>query len=300
MRLPLFVAAVLSLIAVAAFSGCAWLGKGKEVSDAYANTENAKSAAFTASLSVTSPRELGKPAKTETDTVTGAVDNLDPAHPKSRYESYVDGERIYVVQPGNGRVYTQIGKQVSSGMLPKDRKMVDSVSKNKVLTAFASAFVNFRDASPLVNGEGASVPAIAADVSRVKVCGPSMRQALRALLNSSTNKKARVRVTKRETRGLSKACNKALPTPPLATFGILNGFMTDFVLDLEIEDSDEVFAVRFELHLSGLGQPQTGFNVPRASKKGKLFSAQRLGDRAEAGVARAADFGFDLGPSPAR
>lgn len=276
----------LLIVLATTLSGCSWLGKGKEVSDAYSNTENAASAAFTASVSVTESRKIGRPARTETETASGAYDYRDPARPRARSESTVDGKRFAVVQPGNGRIYFDNNGEVASEKLPKDRKLVDSMTMSKVLNAFASAFVNFRDAPPLTSAVGAAVPAIAADIGRVKACGKSLRQALRALLDSSTNEKARIRVTKKETRGLSRECNKALPTPPSVTFGIENGFLTNFVLDLDVRESAKTVAVRIQIQLSGIGQPQTEFDVPKSSKRGRVATQQDLDDRAARSIDR--------------
>ena len=93
----------------------------------------------------------------------------------------------------------------------KDRPRTKKTS-NKFLNAIARSVVNFRDAPAVTNGVGQPIPAIAADVSRVKLCGISLRQAVRSINSSSVvREEAGMRITKRETREVSHLCVEVIP-----------------------------------------------------------------------------------------
>lgn len=265
-RSAMVAALSLAVVSLVIFSGCSWLGKGKDVADAFTATNNAKSASLTASFSVTTPRRLGRPAETETFTMTGAYDFLDPAHPKQRYDLRIDGERFYVVQPGNGKVYFEYDGEVVATKLPKTQNTppVDSGLGKKLRDALAASIVNFRDGAPLTAPSGAQVPTILADIKRSTLCGKSLRQSVRAMNASAERREAGMkRVKKREAKRVSRECNRSLPRPVQLTFGIAAGYMTDFILDMPIRDGGRVFETKTELHLEAIGQPQGDFPIPK-------------------------------------
>jgi len=164
--------AAVALIALT-LSGCAWLGKGKDVADAYANTKAAKTGAYSLTLSVKAPRRRQAKPVNETVTAQGAYDQTDPNNVKFRLTEGVANDSIAIVAPGNGRVYVTIGGQTASEKIPKT---VAPTAKQQALSgrfsdALAGAFVNFRDAPPVVRSDGTQIQGIAADISRNKVCG---------------------------------------------------------------------------------------------------------------------------------
>ncbi|MBJ7458571.1 MAG: hypothetical protein JHD02_05230 [Thermoleophilaceae bacterium] len=259
-----------AVIFAAVFSGCSWLGKGMEVSDAYKKANEAKSGAFYTEFSASAPKTRRQEVLEEFYSMTGAWDNTDPAHPKSRMEVTVDGETFKYIEPGNGRVYFSYDGETDYVKLgAKDRPRTKNTS-NKFINAIARAVVNFRDAPAVTNGVGQPIPAIAADVSRVKLCGISLRQAVRSINNSSlVRNEVGVRITRRETREAANLCVKSFPTSPQLTFGIDNGLLTDYRLQGTVRDGKRIVDVNWKLQLTGLNQPQTGFIPPKASSKGK-------------------------------
>lgn len=259
-----------AVIFAAVFSGCSWLGKGMEVSDAYKKANEAKTGAFYTEFSASAPETRRQEVLEEFYSMTGAWDNTDPAHPKSRVEVTVDEETFKFIEPGNGRLYFSFEGETDYAKLDtKDRPRTKKTS-NKFINAIARSVVNFRDAPAVTNGVGQPIPAIAADVSRVKLCGISLRQAVRSINSSSVvREEAGMRITKRETREVSNLCVKSFPTPPQLTFGIDNGLLTDYRLDGTVRDGRRKVEFHWKLQLTGLNQPQTGFIPPKASSKGK-------------------------------
>lgn len=250
------------------FAGCSWLGKGKEVADAYAATVNAKSASFTGSWSVTPVKKNGSLGKTEVESFSGAYDELDPSRPKFRFTTVAYGETTEIVAPGNGKVYVKLDGDVISTKLGKNKKPTSDGASNKFSSALANAVVNFRDGAPVTRADGTQAPAIVADISRNKLCGQSLRQMVRAFNSEAGSKdlsELRLHISKKETRGMSRGCSKLLPSPPVLTFGIVAGQLTDFVADVELR-IDRRFKSHFELHYAAIGQPQTDFVVPKKSK----------------------------------
>lgn len=255
------------LLALAAFvaSGCSLLGKGMEVADAYNATQNAKSGAYSGSYSSTRFTKEGKAVASATGTFEGAWDELNPKKPKFRLKTFgADDDAIYIA-PGNGKLYVSDGRWLDSITLGKNKKFTDQKSTDKVNNAFASSLVNFRDGEP--NGQTRT---IVADISRVQLCGPSLRQFVRVINNDSRMRRERIHISKKITRLLSQGCVHTLATPPMLSFGITGGLLTDFSLDFSVRESrtsKERVAVHFELHMTGIGQPQGGFRFENGENR---------------------------------
>lgn len=279
------------------FAGCSWLGKGKEVADAYTATMNAKSASFTGSWSVTPVKKNGSLGKTEVESFSGAYDELDPSKPKFRFTTVAYGETTEIVAPGNGKVYVKLGGDVTSAKLGKNKKPTTDGASNKFSSALANAVVNFRDGAPVTRADGTQAPTIVADISRNKLCGQSLRQMVRAFNAEGSSKnlsELKLHISKKETRGLSRACSKMLPSPPVLTFGIVAGQLTDFVADVELR-IDRRFKSRFELHYAAIGQPQTDFVIPKKSKSKPVDSSWApLRRKMNAAVDRVEALGHEL------
>jgi hypothetical protein len=253
-----------ALLASFAFSGCAWLGKGKDVADAYTNTRNAKSGSYSVDFSVDAPGNSRAEEISESFLITGAFDSNDPAHPMARAATTIDGKKYSFVEPGNGKEYVTYEGETTSYKLPKQTRSEDTTTTNKLLDALAAAIVNFRDAPALTNGAGVSVPAIAADVSRSKLCGYSLRASARAINSSKIlGEDFPIHIRKSEVRSLGHACSHALASPPQLTFGIDNGSLTEFLLLVKLRDSGRIVTIDSGIHLLGLNQPQTGFVPPK-------------------------------------
>lgn len=264
-------ASVLALLAAVFFSGCSWLGKGKEVADAYSVTTTAKSGSFTGSYSITKLKAGTPTGKAESAVFSGAWDELDPNAPKSRFAVTAGKQTITGVAPGNGYMYSDFGSGfVDRTKLAKNKKPADTKTSNKISSALANAVVNFRDGQPIANSDGTQTPTIVADISRMKLCGPSLRQVIRAFNSSMKSSSADIdlRISRKATRAISRSCNKLLVTPPQLTFGISAGALTDFLADFDVRAGARR-RIHFELHFAGLGVPQTGFDVPKSKSKAK-------------------------------
>lgn len=265
-------ATALVISAAIVFAGCSWLGKGKEVADAYAATSKAKSLAFDASLVISAPRKGKQRAERYQLDSRGAIDQTDPAHPKSRVSTVVDGTRTVVVQPGNGKVYMRSGKDYSIMKLPRKQAglaLVDQATSTTINDALSASVVNFRDALAVTDATGAPTPAISADVSRRQLCGLTLRISMRALSRGKIlGEQLLDPMSPRELRLLSRGCNKVLASPPLLTFGIANGYMTVLLAELRVRAQRRIVTIRAEFRFSGIDQPQTGFDPPsRAGTK---------------------------------
>lgn len=282
----LLVIAAITIFSATVLSGCSWLGKGMEVSDAYKKTNEAKSGAYFASLEVTAPKR-GKQKKIEEYyAASGAFDATDADHPKSHGEITVDGDTVSFVEPGNGRFYFTEDGETDYVKVPKNDRPEGKENGESILDAVARAVVNFRDAPPVTNRVGQPIPAIAADVSRVKLCGESLRAAARTINKSALNDdELGLRITKSDMREGTRWCSKQMPTSPMLTFGIENGLLTDFVLDGTVLVDKRTITIQAKLQFVGLNQPQTGFVPPKVSKKsnGIMFraAAVKASDRFE-------------------
>jgi len=264
-------ASVLALLAAVFFAGCSWLGKGKEVADAYSVTTTAKSGSFAGGYTITKLKAGAPSGKVESASFSGAWDELDPNAPKFRYVTTAGKQTMTVVAPGNGYVYADLGSGfVDRTKLAKNKKPTDTKTSNKISSALANAVVNFRDGQPIANADGTQTPTIVADISRMKLCGPSLRQVIRAFNSSLKSSSADIdlRVSKKAMRAISRSCNKLLVSPPQLTFGIGAGAMTDFLADFDVRDSARR-RIHFELHFAGLGAPQSGFVIPKSKSKAK-------------------------------
>lgn len=267
--------ALLAISAIAVFSalvfsGCAWLGKGMEVSDAYKKTNEAKTGAYFASIEVTAPRHGRDKKIDEYIAATGAFDITDADHPMSRGEITIDGDTSSYVEPGNGRLYLTEDGKTDYVKLEKDDRPEGKDDSETLVDALARSVVNFRDAPPVTNAVGQPIPAIAADISRVKLCGESLRAAARAINKSAFNDDDyELRITKADMREGTRWCSKQLPVAPALTFGLDNGYLTDFTLTGKAKDSGRHISFVLKLQYSGLNQPQTGFIPPKVSKKAK-------------------------------
>lgn len=281
--------ALLALAAITVFSatvlsGCAWLGKGMEVSDAYKKANEAKTGSYIMSLEITAPKHGLQKKYEEYISSSGAWDTTDADHPKSHGEVTADGDSVSWVEPGNGRGYFTEDGETDYVKLQKDDRPEGKETGDNVLDAVARAVVNFRDAPTVTNGVGQPIPAIAADISRARLCGVSLRAAARTINTSSINDdELGIHISKREQRDGTRWCSKQLPTPPTLTFGIDNGMLTDYVLTGTVRDGKRVASVQWRLQLIGLNQPQSGFIPPKVTSrsKGRMIgaSAARAGDR---------------------
>lgn len=262
--------AAITIFSAIAFTGCAWLGKGMEVSDAYKKTNEAKSGAYFASVEITAPRRGKQRRIDEFYAASGAFDVTDADHPKSHGEITVDGDTVSFVEPGNGRVYITEDGKTDYIKIPKNDRPEGKENGEDLLDAIARAVVNFRDAPPVTNRVGVPIPAIAADISRAKLCGESLRAAARTINKSALNEdELDFRITKSDMREGTRWCSKQMPTAPMLTFGIDNGLLTDFVLDGAVRVDGRTVAIQVKLQYVGLNQPQTGFIPPKVTKKSK-------------------------------
>lgn len=262
--------AAITVFSAIAFAGCAWLGKGMEVSDAYKKTNEAKSGAYFASVEITAPKRGKQRRIEELYTASGAFDATDADHPKSHGEITVDGDTVSFVEPGNGRVYITEDRKTDYIKIPKNDRPEGKENGEDLLDAVARAVVNFRDAPPVTNHVGVPIPAIAADVSRAKLCGESLRAAARTINKSALNEdELDFRITKSDMREGTRWCSKQMPTAPALTFGIDNGLLTDFVLDGTVLIDRRTIKIQAKLQYVGLNQPQTGFIPPKVTKKSK-------------------------------
>lgn len=262
--------AAITVFSAIAFTGCAWLGKGMEVSDAYKKTNEAKSGAYFASVEITAPKRGKQRRIEELYTASGAFDATDADHPKSHGEITVDGDTVSFVEPGNGRVYITEDRKTDYIKIPKNDRPEGKENGEDLLDAVARAVVNFRDAPPVTNHVGVPIPAIAADVSRAKLCGESLRAAARTINKSALNEdELDFRITKSDMREGTRWCSKQMPTTPALTFGIDNGLLTDFVLDGTVLIDRRTIKIQAKLQYVGLNQPQTGFIPPKVTKKSK-------------------------------
>lgn len=262
--------AAITVFSAIAFTGCAWLGKGMEVSDAYKKTNEAKSGAYFASVEITAPKRGKQRRIEELYTASGAFDATDADHPKSHGEITVDGDTVSFVEPGNGRVYITEDRKTDYIKIPKNDRPEGKENGEDLLDAVARAVVNFRDAPPVTNHVGVPIPAIAADVSRAKLCGESLRAAARTINKSALNEdELDFRITKSDMREGTRWCSKQMPTAPALTFGIDNGLLTDFVLDGTVLIDRRTIKIQAKLQYVGLNQPQTGFIPPKVTKKSK-------------------------------
>jgi hypothetical protein len=262
--------AAITILSAIAFTGCAWLGKGFEVSEAYKKTNEAKSGAYFASFEITAPKR-GKQRKIEEFyAASGAFDATDADHPKSHGEITIDGDTVTFVEPGNGRVYITEDRKTEYIKIPKDDRPEGKENGEDLLDAVARAVVNFRDAPPVTNRVGVPIPAIAADISRAKLCGESLRAAARTINKSALNEdELDFRISKSDMREGTRWCSKQMPTAPALTFGIDNGLLTDFVLDGTVLVDGRRVTIQAKLQYVGLNQPQTGFIPPKVTKKSK-------------------------------
>lgn len=280
----LLVLAAITIFSVTALTGCAWLGKGMEVSDAYKKTNEATSGAYFAYLEITAPKR-GKQTKIEEYySASGAFDATDADHPRSHGEFTADGETASYVEPGNGRIYITEDGRTDYVKIPKGDRPDGKENGEGLLDAIARAVVNFRDAPPVTNRVGQPIPAIAADISRAKLCGESLRAAARMINKSALNEDDYdFRITKSDMREGSRWCSKQMPTAPALTFGIDNGLLTDFLLDGTVRVDGRTIKIHAKLQYVGLNQPQTGFIPPKVTKKSKgiMFgtAAEKASDR---------------------
>ncbi|MBJ7354017.1 MAG: hypothetical protein JHC98_04265 [Thermoleophilaceae bacterium] len=281
----LLVLAAITIVSAAVLTGCAWLGKGMEVSDAYKRTNEAKTGAFLTSIEIKAPRH-GRQAKIdEYYAASGAFDITDADHPKSHGEITIDGDTVAYVEPGNGRVYVTEDGRTDYVKLEKDDRPEGRDNSESLMDAVARAVVNFRDAPPVTNGVGRPIPAIAADISRAKLCGESLRAAARTINSSELNDDDwEIHISKREQRAGTRWCAKQMPTAPTLTFGIENGLLTDFVLNGSVRDGKRTVTVQLKLQFTGLNQPQTGFIPPKVSKKPKGFMLGATAEKASRSV----------------
>jgi hypothetical protein len=267
----LLVLAAITILFATALSGCAWLGKGFEVSEAYKKTNEAKTGAFLTSLEIKAPKR-GRNAKLdEYIAASGAFDITDADHPKSRGEITVDGENSSFVEPGNGRIYVTEEGETDYFKVAKDDRPEGQENGESILDAIGRSVVNFRDAPPVTNGVGQPIPAIAADISRAKLCGESLRAAARVINKSELNDDPewKLHISKADVREVTSWCSHQLPTAPTLTFGLDNGLLTDFVLNGTVRDGKRTVTFQLKLQYTGLNQPQTGFIPPKVSKKSK-------------------------------
>lgn len=276
--------AAITVFSAIAFTGCAWLGKGMEVSDAYKKTNEAKSGAYFASLEITAPKRGKQRRIEEFYTASGAFDATDADHPKSHGEITIDGDTVSFVEPGNGRLYFTEDRKTDYVKIPKNDRPEGKENGEDLLDAVARAVVNFRDAPPVTNRVGVPIPAIAADISRAKLCGESLRAAARTINKSALNEdELDFRISKSDMREGTRWCSKQMPTVPSLTFGIDNGLLTDFVLDGTVLVDGRRIKIQAKLQYVGLNQPQTGFIPPKVTKKspGIMFrtAAVRASDR---------------------
>jgi hypothetical protein len=264
--------AAVMILFVSVLSGCAWLGKGMEVSDAYKKANEAKSGAFITSFEVSEPKQGKLRAYSLQISASGAFDSTDAKHPKSRGEATADGDTVSWVEPGNGRFYfTDEDGLTDFVKIPAGDRPAGKQNGDSILDAVARAVVNFRDAPPVTNATGQPIPAIAADISRAKLCGVSLRAAARTINNSSLNDDTdfRLHISKRDQRAGTSWCSHQMPTPPQLTFGIDNGVLTDYALAGTVRDEKRVASITWKLQLFGLNQPQVGFVPPKLSAKSK-------------------------------
>lgn len=278
----------IAILSSAALTGCSWLGKGKEVADAYERTREAKSGAYFASLEITAPKRGKQSRIEEYYAASGAFDSTDADHPKSRGEVSINGDNTVYVEPGNGRIYITEDRKTEYIKVAKDDRPEAQENGEGFLEAIARSVVNFHDARPITSRVGQPVPAIGADVSRTKLCGESLRAVARTINNSDLNDDdVDFRVTNSDVKAGTRWCTKQLPTTPTLTFGIENGLLTDFLLDGSVRFGKRNVSIRAKLQFLGLNQPQTGFTPPKVSKKSKgelitlSASAEDAGNRLE-------------------
>jgi hypothetical protein len=272
--------AAVTILSATAFAGCSWLGKGMEVSDAYKKTNEAKSGAYFASFEITAPKRGKQRRIEEFYTASGAFDVTDADHPRSHGEFTFDDETVSFVEPGNGRVYITEDRKTDYIKLPKNDRPEGKKNGEDLLGAVARAVVNFRDAPPVTNRVGQPIPAIAADISRAKLCGESLRAAARTINRSALNKdEVDFRITRSDMREGTRWCSKQMPAAPSLTFGIDNGLLTDFVLDGTVLIDRRKVTIQAKLQYLGLNQPQTGFIPPKVTKKspGIMFRTAAAG-----------------------
>jgi hypothetical protein len=268
---PRLAALLLVVVAALGVSGCNWLGKGKEVADAYTALNAAKTGQFVIGIRTEAVDGFKAIEKSEGITITGAFDSTDPNKPKFRVSGTDGGETVQLVQPGDGKIYLTDGGETTSAKLPKQAKKPLAVNPigTKIADALARSVVNFHDVEPLVGPDGQAVPAIGAQIGRVKLCRDATRSIAKTFnARVFTGELRKEKIRERDKKQLVRGCSKIFAAPPELTFGITAGALSDFNLNFIVRDGRERLRVIFTSHFSNLNEPQTGFDIPKTTPSG--------------------------------
>lgn len=175
---PLFRRA-LALLAVACsallLAGCAWTGEGRDVAAALKSASDIKAAEFqmNAEFKMSGmPAGVSNAPDSMSMTMSGAIDENDPAHPRSWFDMNVANMmKMKMLEPGDGYGYIVVnGKPYG---MPEDpsAKQASQPGTAKIFDLLGSAIGGFKSAAASTTADGESLKTVYAKADAGKLCG---------------------------------------------------------------------------------------------------------------------------------
>lgn len=272
----------LAVLILAAFllSGCTqtWTGKGKDVAKAIDQSSKVKTARYSASIEVGISGLPGETAQSQNFTVTmaGKSDISDPAKPKMEMTMDAAGERVTVVEPGDTRTYmTTRGKSYSFPATDPAKQQTESA---RILAALGASVRGFKEAQPITNIQGESVPSIYAQVDKGKLCTTVVAAFNETLESSGGASDLSSSLGADMSGGLADLCKKMVKDDPGVWFGIRDGMLTDLAMTANLAmPMGAVVTMTVQYHEYDQDQDVGDFRAPaNATAVGSVAEAQGL------------------------
>lgn len=278
-RFPLRAANISAvLIAAVMLGGCTqtWTGKGKDVAKAIEQSSKVKTARYSASIEVGVTGIPGQPAGSEefAMTMSGKSDVNDPAKPKMEMSMNAAGQSVKVVEPGDGRTYmTTSGKSYSFPSTDPTQQKTESA---RILAALGSSVGGFKEAQPITNLQGESVPSIYAKVDKGKLCSTVVGAFNETLESSGGTSDLSATLGAGMAGGMADLCKQMVKEDPGVWFGIRDGMLTDLAMTANLVlPLGAAVSMTVQYHEYDQDQDVGEFNAPaNATAVGSIAEAQ--------------------------
>lgn len=215
-------AALVVAYSLFALAGCAWTGKGKDVSGALEKAGAAKTMTFSGSISMratdVSAAQTG--GQNMDVTFTGAADNGDPAAPRMSIQMDAAGERVSIVMPGDGNVYMSSGGDIVGGPAPAGSAAAKPGDMTALYKALGGAIGDFQEGARTNTKEGLSLRTISAKADSGEICGEVLNAFSKSLDAMSAGSGSLKGLSGGTGGGMKEFCHQLLRDDPRLWFGI--------------------------------------------------------------------------------
>lgn len=268
------------LMAALLFSGCTqtWTGKGKDVAKAIDQSSKVKTSRYSASIEVGISGLPGESSQPQdfTMTMSGKSDVSDPSKPKMEMTMNAQGDTVKVVEPGDARTYmTMRGKSYSFPATDPAKQETESA---RILAALGASVGGFKEAQPITNMQGESVPSIYAKVDKGKLCTTVVAAFNETLESSGGASDLPSSLGAGMPGGLADLCKQMVKEDPGVWFGIKDGMLTDLAMTASLAmPMGAVVTMTVQYHEYDQDQDVGEFRAPaNATTVGSIAEAQGL------------------------